>query len=81
VWILLYGVGLSAWPSTLLAWAFGFTFRVLATRLEWEEPLASAPGGLREHDPRNPLFGRRHPSLSGFRVGRDDDDNRNKETT
>ena len=33
------GFGLTIWPATLIAFVFGFTFRVLARRLHWEEPL------------------------------------------
>jgi uncharacterized membrane protein YeiH len=33
------GLGLTIWPATLIAVAVGFTFRVLARRMQWEEPL------------------------------------------
>ena len=33
------GLGLTIWPATLIAFVFGFTFRVLSRRLQWEEPL------------------------------------------
>ena len=33
------GLGLSIWPATLIAFAVGFPFRVLARRLQWEEPM------------------------------------------
>jgi len=33
------GLGLTIWPATLIAFAVGFTFRLLARRMQWEEPL------------------------------------------
>jgi uncharacterized membrane protein YeiH len=39
------GLGLSIWPATLLAFAVGFPFRVLARRLRWEEPLPPDAAG------------------------------------
>jgi uncharacterized membrane protein YeiH len=39
------GFGLEIWPSTLIAFAVGFTFRVAARRLKWEEPLPNTPTG------------------------------------
>ena len=33
------GLGLTIWPATLIAFAVGFTFRYLARRMQWEEPL------------------------------------------
>ena len=39
------GLGLTIWPATLLAFAVGFPFRVLARRLRWEEPLPQDPAG------------------------------------
>jgi uncharacterized membrane protein YeiH len=40
------GFGLSIWPATLIAWVVGFTFRVSARRLEWEEPLPKTDQGV-----------------------------------
>ncbi len=39
------GLGLTIWPATLLAFVVGFTFRVAARRLRWEEPLPHADHG------------------------------------
>ncbi len=36
-------LGLSIWPATLISVAAGFTFRVLAIQLTWEEPLPRLP--------------------------------------
>jgi uncharacterized membrane protein YeiH len=35
---LLATMGLGNWPPTILAWLIGFSFRILAWRLHWEEP-------------------------------------------
>jgi uncharacterized membrane protein YeiH len=37
-YIILYALGLSVWPATLIAWFIGFGFRVAALRFKWEEP-------------------------------------------
>lgn len=41
-------LGLSIWPATLIAFAFGFAFRLAANRWRWEEPLPRTPRG--EHE-------------------------------
>lgn len=38
VYVILYALGLSIWPATLIAWVIGFSFRLAALRLKWEEP-------------------------------------------
>jgi uncharacterized membrane protein YeiH len=41
VYIILDALGLaspSVWPATILAWLFGFSFRLLSLRLGWQEP-------------------------------------------
>lgn len=41
VYIVLYALGLatpSVWPATIIAWLFGFSFRLASLRLKWEEP-------------------------------------------
>jgi uncharacterized membrane protein YeiH len=38
VYVVLYALGVSFWPATLLAWLFGFTFRLTSLRLGWQEP-------------------------------------------
>jgi uncharacterized membrane protein YeiH len=45
VYILADGAGLTIWPATLIAFAVGFTFRFLARRLRWEEPMPRQPDG------------------------------------
>lgn len=40
------GFGLSIWPATLIAFVVGFTFRVTARRLQWEEPYAASETGV-----------------------------------
>jgi uncharacterized membrane protein YeiH len=40
------GLGLSIWPATLLAFAVGFPFRLLARRLSWEEPMPRNQEGV-----------------------------------
>jgi uncharacterized membrane protein YeiH len=37
--------GLSIWPATLVAFAVGFSFRFLARRFSWEEPLPRQADG------------------------------------
>lgn len=39
------GFGLDIWPATLIALAFGFSFRFAARRLRWEEPLPNNEAG------------------------------------
>ena len=44
VYILLDSMGLEIWPATLGAFAVGFTFRFVARRLGWEEPMPREGG-------------------------------------
>ena len=37
LYYLLYSIGLSIWPATLISVAFGFTFRTVVWRKGWEE--------------------------------------------
>jgi uncharacterized membrane protein YeiH len=41
-------LGLSIWPATLIAFAFGFTFRLAANHWRWEEPMPQTPRDERE---------------------------------
>ena len=59
IWIVLDGFGLPSWASIGIAFILGFGFRVLATRREWEEPLAPEPTGVKIHSSRNVLAGRK----------------------
>jgi len=49
----------SLWASYLIAFAVGFTFRMLALFRGWEEPLAREPAGVYMHDDGRPLLGRK----------------------
>ena len=46
VYIVADEAGLSVWPATLVAFAAGFSFRFLARRLRWEEPLPAQADGV-----------------------------------
>ncbi len=62
VWILLDAWGLTAWngwAAYLLAFAVGFTIRVLALYRAWEEPLAKEPEGVYLHSDGRPMLGRK----------------------
>lgn len=62
VWIFLHEIGFDAWggwAAYLIAFAVGFTFRVLALFFGWEEPLAGEPKGVYRHSDGRPLLGRK----------------------
>jgi uncharacterized membrane protein YeiH len=59
VWLLCYDAGLGVWGSVGIAFAIGFTFRLLALFLGWEEPLAHEPKGAYIHSDGRPLLGRK----------------------
>jgi len=59
VWIVADNWGLSIWVSTLVAFAVGFTFRMLALYRGWEEPLPKEPKGAYLHSDGRPLLGRK----------------------
>jgi len=59
VWVACDAAGLSAWPSAGIAFAVGFTVRLLALYRGWEEPLAEQPAGVYQHDDGRPLLGRK----------------------
>ena len=61
VWILVDWAGLSTWWAAGIAFAVGFTFRLLAMYRGWEEPMPKEPKGVVVHKD-NVLFGRK---LSG----------------
>lgn len=58
-WIALDALGLPSWVATLIAFGVAFTLRVVALYRGWEEPLATAPRGVRIHADRRPLLGRK----------------------
>jgi uncharacterized membrane protein YeiH len=62
VWILVYWAGAGTWWAMGIAFAVGFTFRLVALYRGWEEPLASEPKGVHIHGEHRPLLGRK---LSG----------------
>jgi uncharacterized membrane protein YeiH len=59
VWIVLDDLGAPRIASALIAFAIGFTFRLLALYRGWEEPLASEPVGVYRHLDGRPLLGRK----------------------
>ena len=61
VWILVDWAGLNTWWAAGIAFAVGFTFRLLAMFYGWEEPMPKEPKGVVVHKD-NVLFGRK---LSG----------------
>ena len=58
VWILVYWAGAGTWWAAGVAFAVGFSFRLIALFRGWEEPLAAAPKGVVVHKD-HVLFGRR----------------------
>jgi len=59
VWLICYAAGLNTWWSPGISFAIGFTLRVLALYLGWEEPLAKEPAGVYLHSDGRPLLGRK----------------------
>jgi uncharacterized membrane protein YeiH len=59
VWVLAYWAGAGTWVSAGIAFAVGYTVRVLALYRGWEEPLASEPAGVYHHGDGRPLLGRK----------------------
>jgi uncharacterized membrane protein YeiH len=59
VWIIADALGASTWLSALIAFIFGYTFRVIALYRAWEEPLAKEPKGVYLHDDGRPMLGRK----------------------
>jgi uncharacterized membrane protein YeiH len=59
VWIGCDEAGLATWASTAIAFVLGFSFRLAALYLGWEEPLAREPKGAYLHRDGRPLLGRK----------------------
>jgi uncharacterized membrane protein YeiH len=59
IWVLCDSAGLPVWASALVAFAVGYTVRVLALYYAWEEPLASEPKCVYVHDDGRPMLGRK----------------------
>jgi uncharacterized membrane protein YeiH len=57
IYIILYKVGWSIWPATLLPVAIGFGFRLLALFRGWEEPEPWEPPELQAGEKPRPLLG------------------------
>ena len=59
VWLICHAAGLNTWWSAGISFVIGFTLRVLALYLGWEEPLAKEPAGVYLHSDGRPLLGRK----------------------
>jgi uncharacterized membrane protein YeiH len=62
IWILLNSWGVDQWAgwlAYLIAFAIGFTLRLLALYRAWEEPLAKEPEGVYLHSDGRPMLGRK----------------------
>jgi uncharacterized membrane protein YeiH len=59
VWVLCDTAGLNTWASAAIAFAIGYTVRVVALYRAWEEPLAKEPAGVYLHDDGRPMLGRK----------------------
>jgi len=59
VWLVCYELHFGVWASVGVAFAIGFTFRIVALYRGWEEPLAREPKGVVIHGDRRPLLGRK----------------------
>src|SRR5271167_725751 len=59
VWIIATSLGAGEWLAATIAFAIGFTLRVMALYRGWEEPLASEPQGVYKHGDGRPLLGRK----------------------
>ena len=70
IYIACAALGLDFVTSTLIAFAIGFTFRVVALYRGWEEPLPRSPKGTRIHSDARPLLGRKlhHKSQEELRM-------------
>ena len=59
IWVICDAVGLNTWASAGIAFAVGYTLRMVALYRAWEEPLAAEPKGTYLHDDGRPLLGRK----------------------
>lgn len=59
IWVICDSAGLPVWASALIAFAIGYTVRMLALYYAWEEPLAKEPRGVYLHDDGRPMLGRK----------------------
>jgi len=59
IWVVCASAGLNTWVCAAIAFAIGYTVRILALYYSWEEPLAKEPKGVYLHDDGRPLLGRK----------------------
>ena len=59
VWMLCIVADASTWVAAIVAFACGFTFRVVALYRGWEEPMPVEPAGAVVHGDHRPLLGRK----------------------
>jgi len=59
IWVICDAAGLNSWWSAAISFVIGFTVRMLALYLGWEEPLAKEPTGVYQHSDGRPLLGRK----------------------
>jgi uncharacterized membrane protein YeiH len=59
VWMLCIVADASTWVAAIVAFAIGFTFRVVALYKGWEEPIPKEPAGALVHEDGRPLLGRK----------------------
>lgn len=59
VWIIADSLGAGSWLAAGIAFAIGFTLRMIALYRAWEEPLANEPKGVYQHSDGRPLLGRK----------------------
>ena len=69
IWLVVYELGASIALSAAVAFAVGFTFRVLALYRAWEPPLAKEPAGVYKHDDGRPMLGRKLKDKSKRELG------------
>jgi len=59
VWIVATWAGAGTWLAAGIAFAIGFTVRLIALYRAWEEPLANEPAGVYQHSDGRPYLGRK----------------------
>jgi uncharacterized membrane protein YeiH len=59
VWVLCASAGFNTWVCAAIAFAVGYTVRIVALYRSWEEPLAPEPAGVYLHDDGRPHLGRK----------------------
>lgn len=59
IWLICDAAGLGTWWSAGISFVAGFTVRLLALYLGWEEPLTKEPAGVYQHSDGRPLLGRK----------------------